>query len=181
MLGTVARGFRGIGWSSIFYSAFVAGWNRRRGRHAAGNRPVAGEHKKDWEQMEKRLLLAFVLSAAILLAWSVIFPPPQRQQMPAPGDVGPQAATPEAIAPTTDPPSDADEVVEEALPDTLSDQVVGGTVEETVKLSNENIAAVLTNRGAAVVSYHLLGYDSDSGGPLDLIQTVPLAETGPCS
>jgi len=127
--------------------------------------------------MEKRLLLAFVLSAAILLAWSVIFPPPQRQQMPAPGDVGPQAATPEAIAPTTDPPSDADEVVEEALPDTLSDQVVGGTVEETVKLSNENIAAVLTNRGAAVVSYHLLGYDSDSGGPLDLIQTVPLEET----
>ena len=32
--------------------------------------------------MEKRLLLAFVLSAAILLAWSVLFPPPQRAPQP---------------------------------------------------------------------------------------------------
>jgi YidC/Oxa1 family membrane protein insertase len=126
--------------------------------------------------MEKRLLLAFVLSAAILLAWSVIFPPPQRPQTPAPSDVGPQA-TPEVMAPAAAPPGDAEAAAEEALPDTLSDQVVGATVDETVKLSNKNVAVVLTNRGAAVSSYQLLGYDSDNGEPLELIQTVPLAET----
>jgi len=126
--------------------------------------------------MEKRLLLAFVLSAAILLAWSVIFPPPERQQMPTPSDVSPQA-TPEVIARTTAPPSDADVVAEETVPDTLSDEVVGGTVDETVKLSNANISVVLTNRGAAVSSYQLLAYDTDDGQPLDLIQTVPLEET----
>jgi len=52
--------------------------------------------------MEKRLLLAFVLSAAILLAWSVIFPPPQRQ-MPEPVADSPQPAAvrPEATQETS--------------------------------------------------------------------------------
>jgi YidC/Oxa1 family membrane protein insertase len=126
--------------------------------------------------MEKRLLLAFVLSAAILLAWSVIFPPPQRQQAPVPGDAVPQA-TPEVMTPTGVPSSDVGGVEEETRPETLSDQVLGATIEETVELSNTNIEVVLTNRGAAVSSYRLLRYESDSGQPLDLIQTVPLAES----
>lgn len=125
--------------------------------------------------MEKRLLLAFVLSAAILLAWSVIFPPPQRQQSPAPGDVVPQA-TPEALAPEQPPPRDTDRSSDTAAVEP-SDEILGATVEETVELSNTNIAVVLTNRGAGVSSYRLLRYDSDNGQPLDLIQTVPLAES----
>ena len=126
--------------------------------------------------MEKRLLLAFVLSAAILLAWSVIFPPPQRQQMPAAGEEVPQA-TPEAAAPVESPPLDTEESSDSTQAVAPSVEAVGATVEETVELSNTNIAVVLTNRGAAVSSYRLLRYDSDNGQPLDLIQTVPLAES----
>lgn len=124
--------------------------------------------------MEKRLLLAFVLSAAILLAWSVIFPPPQRQQVPAAGDVVPQA-TPKA-SPAAEPLlSDTVESGASAEPVPPSDEIIGATVEETVKLANAKIAVELTNRGALVSSYRLLAYDNDDGQPLDLVQNVPLA------
>jgi YidC/Oxa1 family membrane protein insertase len=33
---------------------------------------------------------------------------------------------------------------------------------------------VISNRGAAIISYRLLAYDGDDGQPLDLVQTVPL-------
>lgn len=124
--------------------------------------------------MEKRLLLAFVLSAAILLAWSVIFPPPQRQPVPAAGDIVPQA-TPKA-APAAEPlQADTVESGAGAEPVPPSDQIIGATVEETVKLANAKIAVELTNRGALVSSYRLLAYDNDDGQPLDLVQNVPLA------
>jgi len=43
--------------------------------------------------MEKRLLLAFVISAAILLGWSLLFPPPDRQE-PTPATAkAPEAAS----------------------------------------------------------------------------------------
>ena len=126
--------------------------------------------------MEKRLLLAFVLSAAILLAWSVIFPPPQRQQPTPPDAAGPRA-TPEATAPVAGLPSGADEGGDVAEAIVESDEIVGATIEETVEFANAKIAVVLTNRGAAVSSYRLLGYDDDDGQPLDLIQTVPLSES----
>ncbi len=126
--------------------------------------------------MEKRLLLAFVLSAAILLAWSVIFPPPQRQLSPVPADEVPQA-TPEASVPQDPSPPVTDEGGGATEPAVPSDEVEGATVEETVKLGNAKIAVELTNRGALVSSYRLLGYDNDDGQPLDLIQTVPLSES----
>ena len=123
--------------------------------------------------MEKRLLLAFVLSAAILLAWSVIFPPPARQP-PITPDTTPAEAAPAAEltgAVNGDEPSSA--ANEEAPP---TDEVIVSITEQEIKLGNEQIVVMLTNRGAAVSSYRLLGYDADDGQPLDLIQTVPLAE-----
>jgi YidC/Oxa1 family membrane protein insertase len=126
--------------------------------------------------MEKRLLLAFVLSAAILLAWSVIFPPPQRPAVPEPepatetqepAEVRDDSAT--APAPAVD---IAEAVAEEPISPT--DKVIEATVEEHVDLANALMDVVLSNRGAAVSSYRLLAYDGDDGKPLDLVQTVPL-------
>jgi len=126
--------------------------------------------------MEKRLLLAFVLSAAILLAWSVIFPPPERPPPIAP-DVVPAEAVP-AVEP-------ADTVVGDEASSTATDEtglappideMIVSTAEQEIRLDNEQIAVVLTNRGAAVSSYRLRGYDADDGQPLDLVQTVPLPE-----
>jgi len=125
--------------------------------------------------MEKRLLLAFVLSAAILLAWSVIFPPPQRQ-VPEPVDVGPQT-TPAAVAPAEAPAGEPGGGEDETIPAAISADVVGATVEETVELGNTKVSVVLTNRGAAISSCRLLGYNGDGGQPLELIQTVPLPDS----
>jgi YidC/Oxa1 family membrane protein insertase len=125
--------------------------------------------------MEKRLLLAFVLSAAILLAWSVIFPPPQRPVPAAP------EPTPETLAvedaPAEPPEAAGEESAEEESPaDQPPDQVWEATVEESVAFSNGVMDVRLSNRGAALVSYRLLAYDGDAGQPLDLVQTVPLAD-----
>ena len=132
--------------------------------------------------MEKRLLLAFVLSAAILLAWSVVFPPPERQPPtvpgasptePAPGEKPALATGDEtSSAGTAEMPAATAEIP--AAPPT--DEVIISLAEQEVELNNEQIAVVLTNRGAAVSSYRLLGYDNDEGQPLDLIQTVDLPE-----
>jgi YidC/Oxa1 family membrane protein insertase len=119
--------------------------------------------------MEKRLLLAFVLSAVIFAVWSMLFAPP-------PPDGAPQAA-PE-IAPVTAPQAMPEEApvepgAEQAEPEApLSAEVVEATVEETVVIGNELVSVELSNRGAAVTSHVLLRYLGDEGEPLDLIQTI---------
>jgi YidC/Oxa1 family membrane protein insertase len=132
--------------------------------------------------MEKRLLLAFVLSAAILLAWSVVFPPPERQPPTAP-DAVPSAAVPaeEPIAATGDETSFPAATEEPAVTGEMAaapptNEVIVSLTEQEIELANDQIVVVLTNRGAAVSSYRLLGYDNDEGQPLNLIQTVPLPE-----
>jgi YidC/Oxa1 family membrane protein insertase len=127
--------------------------------------------------MEKRLLLAFVLSAAILMAWSILFPPPQRpastpERQPI---ASPESPAPSASATATTPTSEAESQppVDEEIAEPSFDAVGAESVEEVV-LGNEAIRVVLTNRGAAVSSYQLLAYDGDAGEVLDLIQTVEL-------
>ncbi len=124
--------------------------------------------------MEKRLLLAFVLSAAILFAWSVIFPPPQRTQ-PAPV---PTAAEDTAIPEPAAEPG-ASEIAEEpasSLAPEATGEVLGADIEEEVTLANDDITVVLTNRGAAVSSYRLASYDNDDGNPVNLVQDVQLPQ-----
>ena len=127
--------------------------------------------------MEKRLLLAFVLSAAILLAWSVIFPPPQRPAAPPePASATETQESGELRNDTAEPPTAAEDVVvaEAEEPIAATDEVVEAAAEESVALANGLMDVVISNRGAAVTSYRLLAYDGDDGQPLDLVQTVPL-------
>jgi len=124
--------------------------------------------------MEKRLLLAFVLSALIFAGWSILFPPP------AP------VAPPTAEEPTNERVSQAgaeavrDPVAEEAPEPPAEQQVaaeaVVGAAEESIELSNDVVTIELSNRGAAVTSIRLVGFDDDDGEVLDLVQTVPVAE-----
>lgn len=129
--------------------------------------------------MEKRLLLAFVLSAAILLAWSILFPPPQpTRATPGQEAIQPEGTTtvapsPEAGPDQTNPP---EEIVEEVAAAELLSEAVGSTTQEIVVLRNDKIEVELTNQGAAVTAYRLSHYDDDDGRPLDLVQTVPLPE-----
>jgi YidC/Oxa1 family membrane protein insertase len=124
--------------------------------------------------MEKRLLLAFVLSAAILLAWSVIFPPPQRTPtLPEPAVAQDTTSQTGDTPPRVPEPAQDDDDLVETEP--LDEAIVAAT-EEEIELSNENITVILTNRGAAVSSYLLANYDDDAGLPVDLVQHVPLSQ-----
>jgi YidC/Oxa1 family membrane protein insertase len=124
--------------------------------------------------MEKRLLLAFVLSAAILLAWSVLFPPPRAPQ-PTPTPVSPPQVSTDDQEESPELPAGLPEADEQTTLE-VSEEVTAGSVEESITLANEVIEVVLSNRGAAVVSYRLLGYEGDAGQTLDLVQTVALSE-----
>jgi YidC/Oxa1 family membrane protein insertase len=128
--------------------------------------------------MEKRLLLAFVLSALIFWVWSVLFPPPTPTGPPAPVEPTPGAdAVQRAEAPGEEPAAIAeqDPVAGDGAA-AAAQEAVSGDKEELVTLANQLMEVDLSNRGAAVVSMRLLDYDDDDGAVLDLIQAVPLAE-----
>ena len=121
--------------------------------------------------MEKRLLLAFVLSAVIFAVWSLLFPPPTPPPAPSPT---PPAAPP--LAAETPSAAVAAEPAPPPGPDTPGsqepEQVVVGVAEERVALDNGLVAVELTNRGAAIASFQLPGYRGDEGEELDLVQTI---------
>jgi len=126
--------------------------------------------------MEKRLLLAFVLSALIFAGWSILFPPPTPvtptvQKEPETQDLG-ETVDDTVREPVVDDGSEAvvdDEIVAVA-------EAVVGEVEQSIELANDVVEVELSNRGAAVTSMRLLEFDDDEGKVLDLIQTVPVSE-----
>ena len=130
--------------------------------------------------MEKRLLLAFVLSAAILLAWSVIFPPPQRPAAPEPtvaeGTTGEAGDSQSLVGDTLPPEPEPTEDDEYRVQTETLDEVIVAAIEEEIRLTNDNITVILTNRGAAVSSYLLANYDDGAGLPVNLVQDVPLSQ-----
>jgi YidC/Oxa1 family membrane protein insertase len=129
--------------------------------------------------MEKRILIAFVLSAAIFVVWSVLFPPPP-PAIPAPDEGGPQIGTEAATAIPGDRDevasgTDGGEVVPEETADAMAEAVVAASV-ESLTLENDDVSVRLTNRGAALESIVLRQFTDDAGAPLELIQTVPLTD-----
>ena len=121
--------------------------------------------------MEKRLLLAFVLSALIFAGWSVIFPPPAPPTAPPQSGVIVQEEVGEAGSPPEEPVDSAPTSEDAAVDENISPIV--GEVETTVRLANEMMEVELSNRGAMVTSMRLLHYFDDEGATLDLIQSVP--------
>jgi YidC/Oxa1 family membrane protein insertase len=121
--------------------------------------------------MEKRLLLAFVLSALIFAAWSMLFPPPPPVEPPSTEPVAVPTSVSSNGAPEdarTTPPGAAD-----TEPSAAPIAAIAGDRDETVVLSNEVVEIEIANRGAAITAMRLLGYDNDEGATLDLVQTVP--------
>ncbi|MCU0303189.1 MAG: membrane protein insertase YidC [Thermoanaerobaculales bacterium] len=120
--------------------------------------------------MEKRLLLAFVLSALIFAVWSMLFPPP--------APVGAPAASPPTTPEASPTPGESggepvDQGTVSAEAGLETSQAIGGTTEQVVTLANRVMEVELSNRGAAVTSLRLLGFTDDQGAVLDLVQSVP--------
>ncbi len=121
--------------------------------------------------MEKRLLLAFVLSAVIFALWSVLFPP---EQPTPPVDVarnveeGPQLQSqPETKDPITPEPETGEgpEMV-------VSEEAIVGELEEVLRFTNDVMSVDLSTRGGAILSMQLTEYKEDNGDPLELVQVV---------
>jgi YidC/Oxa1 family membrane protein insertase len=124
----------------------------------------------------RRLLLAALLSMAVLLLWQKLFPPPTVVAPPDPRvaeqefDGQPPAATPAAVAPA--PPADgpAAEVAVEQADSAAALPPIEAAREETVVLENERVRAVWSNRGGQLVSLELKEHPTNGGGAVDLVR-----------
>jgi YidC/Oxa1 family membrane protein insertase len=126
--------------------------------------------------MEKRLLLAIVLSFLILFLYQAVFvkkgpqAPPEPESRPAAEQ--PVTAEPAARTQTESPP---DIQTEKPDPDLL--QPVSGESERRVQVETSLYEAVWSNRGAGLLSWRLKQHVDDNGNPLELI-SLRASETG---
>jgi YidC/Oxa1 family membrane protein insertase len=144
----------------------------------------------------RRLLMATLLSAAILILWTFAFPPPPP---PAPEAPAAAAGSPEAAraaepgspaAPPSGSPSGAAAPPESGAPPSqpaqqfsLGEGTVAAAEEKTVVLENDKVRIEIKNRGAQIVSARLKTHLNAKGQPLDLVRArgqdpYPLAILG---
>ena len=126
--------------------------------------------------MERRVLLAVILSMAVLYAYQAFLAPPPPKTTPAsspapssPGNV----ARPEPAAAVDVPP---------AVPAPRT--TVGDATAREIVVETADVEAVLTNRGARVTHWRLKKYMDSEGRPVDLVpsglpanQVTPFALT----
>jgi len=130
----------------------------------------------------RRLLLAFLLSLGVILIWYTVFPPPK----PAPGK---PPAPPERAAPApapaegTPPPGPAAAAAQPAVPAAPGERIEAAA-EERIVLQQGRNRALLTNRGAQLVSMQVPEKASPGSGTLELVRersgaAYPYSLTGP--
>jgi YidC/Oxa1 family membrane protein insertase len=123
--------------------------------------------------MEKRVLLAFVLSFVVLFAFQAMFPAPE-QPRPVP-----PAATPGVTAPGGAPaperaPGSQTAAQGPAPAVEAPAALVGDAAEREIVVESPQVRAVFTTRGAALKRWQLKQYRDRAGQPLDLVpQNVP--------
>lgn len=113
----------------------------------------------------KRLAIAFGISAAILVVWTLLFPPPK----PAPKPVVPTRvaeAAKDAATPTAVPAAAA----AEAAPAATAVEPVVATEAREVALRNDLLSVKLSNRGGELVSAVLARFMGHDGKPLELVR-----------
>ena len=118
----------------------------------------------------KRLVIAFSLSAAVLIVWTLLFPTPQPNPAPkaptatptAPGTVPAAAPAPAAASPAPAAPA--------AAPFAASGPPISAEEEKILTVDAPLYRAVVTNRGGALVSLTLKKFEDAARKPLDLVR-----------
>lgn len=124
---------------------------------------------------EKRIVLAFAVSFAILMVWRVLFvpePPPRAPHPPAavqPEQAKP-APAPETLAGATQAPAPP------PAPVTIPLRQAEETRE--IAVENEFYRVTLSNEGAVVRSWILKRYVDEKGRPLDLVNAKACSQLG---
>jgi YidC/Oxa1 family membrane protein insertase len=135
--------------------------------------------------MEKRVLIAVILSFIVLYGYQALFPPPKPQRTPAAaggqpsGTSAPVAAQPAAPQPTPAPASQPSaKPIEVEAPAPL----IADSADRDVVVENDAVRAVFATKGAVLKSWRLKRYKDASGNALDLVpQTVPAGTPRPFS
>jgi YidC/Oxa1 family membrane protein insertase len=130
--------------------------------------------------MERRLLLAIVLTFVVLTVYQWLVPMPQQPpaqrppvSSPAPAPAQPPAATPEQPSAAAPAPTTGAQAVETVHAD---------TAERTITVDNGVVRAVFSNRGATLAAWELTGYQGPDGRPVDLVpHDVPPNQPKPFS
>ena len=119
--------------------------------------------------MEKRVLLAVVLSFAVLAAYQAMFPPPkppafQNPPKPAASASGPASAAPSTVGPT-------DERAPATAPVEVPRATVAAENEQDIVVESPSVKAVFTTRGGTLKSWRLKKYRDSAGQPLEIVPT----------
>jgi YidC/Oxa1 family membrane protein insertase len=128
--------------------------------------------------MEKRVILAFILSFAVLYGFQALFSPPA----PPPGsDVPPPVQNPDvpAPAPTSPPASNTASSITPARPATPPPaEDVRAEKPEEFTFESPLYTATVSNVGGVLKSYTLKAYTGGEGKPLELINPDVAAKVG---
>jgi YidC/Oxa1 family membrane protein insertase len=122
----------------------------------------------------RRVLLAVVLSLAVLIAWQIWFaPPPPARPVPA---------SPAATAPVEAPAAAVEEATAEEEAEPVDEgEPVAAAAEETVVVESDVYRAELSNRGGHLVSFVLKDHQARDGGLVDLVRRRAPGEPLPFS
>ena len=134
--------------------------------------------------MEKRVLIAVILSFIVLYAYQAMFPPPK----PIPGKAveSPSSQSSQSPAAATSPASPSGTLAENPAQTAPAPATPGAapiladSAERDIIVENPSVSAVFTTRGAALKSWRLKKYHDAAGQPLELVpHTVPAGTTRP--
>ncbi len=115
--------------------------------------------------MEKRVLIAVLLSFLVLYGYTALFPPPKRPVAPKP--VAADVATPAAST-----QSSTASGAETSAPAPLEPAVaatVAETTERSIVVETDVVRAEFSNRGGVITSWTLKKYPGADGKPVDLV------------
>src|SRR6476661_6283147 len=133
--------------------------------------------------MEKRVLIAVILSFIVLYAYQAMFPPPK----PVTGTGAGAAKTSNGAPPktTSTPPAattpkPTEQPAEASPPSPSAAPVVADSTERDITVESPSVSAVFTTRGGVLKSWRLKKYHDASQQPLELIpNTVPAGTSRP--
>ena len=133
------------------------------------------------EDSSKRVIIAFALSFAILMAWRVLFPPPAEPPAKTSGPAQAPAARPKPGAPPasaspTDSTKPSPATAAPSAPATLGVQM--GSKAEEIIIENDVARITFSTEGAVVKSWVLKKYKGEKGQPLDIVNAAACRTLG---
>lgn len=118
--------------------------------------------------MEKRTLLAVVLSLAVLILWNIAFPPPK----PAPKPAQPETAISTPVSAehsVAERPSATTDVAEMSAGDVPVSATSQAIPERLIEVQTTEFSAVLSSKGGRIISWILNDYRDKAGKTIQMI------------